>query len=289
MKKIISILFLLCFALSLYGQKQSYRGFYQTRFFNVFGEVKVIEAEFEVQENSAIVGKLKLGNDTKILQGQVESNGKFEVRTSSENGVVTLIKGQFPVTKNEGKVSLIQRTEQKGKGSRSISETGISGFIKQITPPAELKDVGITDDGKTLLWFQHSNPLFGKEWSDYPATVKKNGGVPQTAFEVEMKLDTPETERRFRFRIVVRDTGQKVWLGKDLSISSYGETKKSADGKEAINFFMGSTGNVLGGQVEIVSENDKEVVFKITNLRIKNVINDNYVQIDGYIHAVKTQ
>lgn len=288
MKKIFSILFLLCLQpVFLLAQTSAYKGFYQTRFFNVFGDVKVIEAEFEVRENNTVVGKLKIGNETRNLEGQVASKGKFEIRTLPDNGAVTIVKGELPVNGSPGKAALIERSEQKGNGSKSVSKSELSGFIKQLPPPVELKDVGITDNGKTQLWFQHPNPLFGKEWTDYPAVVVLKNSVGQ-AFEMEMKWKTADAERRFRFRLVVRVAGQKIWPGKEVAITSYAESKKSADGKSDINFFLASTDAILGGQIEIVSENESEMVFKITNLRFKRTGQEEPVQVDGYIHAVKS-
>lgn len=287
MKKFISILFLFCIPIFAFGQNKSFKGFYQTKFFNFLGDVKVIEGEFEVKENNAIAGTVKLGNDSKILQGTVDSKGKFEARTQPENGATTIVKGELPVNGKEGKVSFIQRVEQKGNGGKSVSESGINGFIKSISPPVELKDVGIVDNGKTLLWFQHSNPLFGKEWADSPASVEIKNTADQTAIEVTMKLKTDSMERRFRFRMLRRQPEQKIWKWEDLSISSYAESRKTADGKEDLNFFMGSQGNVTGGQIEIAGENENEIIFKITNLRIKKLSQEDSVQIDGFIHAAK--
>jgi hypothetical protein len=289
MKKFVSILILLFAPIFIFGQNQNYQGFYQTQFFNVFGNVKVIRADFEVRDDNTITGKIESGGTTKIIQGQVTSKGKFEARTLPENNVVTIIRGEFPRGGKDGKVSLIERTEQKGNGSKSVSENGISGFIKQVSPPAELKDVGIADNGKTLLWFQHSDPLFGKEWADAPSSAKISNIVGRAA-EIEIRSDVTNPARRFKFRINFRQPDQKIWAGSTIPLVSYTERKMDNAGKlEQINLFTGGNDDAMSGQVELISETENEMVFKITNLKFKKVGAESFVQVDGYIHAVKNK
>src|SRR4051794_19197037 len=146
-KKYIFLL-LLVLSVAADGQTRSYKGFYHSKFINVFGTEKIIEADFEVRENNLIVGKLMIDSEIKILEGQVESKGKFEVQTAPENGVTTLIKGEMPGrSEGEEKASLIRRTGKKG--GKNSSKTGISGFKKKVPAPAVLKDAGIVDNGKT--------------------------------------------------------------------------------------------------------------------------------------------
>jgi hypothetical protein len=289
MRKCLWLWLLFILPAAVYGQNQSFKGFYQARFFNVLGDIKVIEAEFEVQENNSIVGKVKIGDETKNLQGSVKSKGKFEAQTPATDGTALIIKGEFAFNGNDAKVSLIQRWQKKEKGSKQTSETTLSGFIKSMPPTVELKDVGISDNGKTQLWFQHTNPLFGKEWTDVPATVKLTNVAGQTSIAVEIKTKTSDSERGFSFRMWIRQKDQKVWLGRDLAMPSYREKKEKAAGgaNMELNFFLGSNGNVKGGQVEIVSEDENKIVFKVTNLLIKRYIRDDFVQIDGFIHAMK--
>lgn len=290
MKRNILFLFLLCLLPVFVFAQTSWKGFYQAQFFDVLGDVKVVEAEFEIQEDNQVSGKLKIGDQMLELKGEVESTGKFEARTLPVRGVITIVKGKLPSGNNPGKVSLIERTEKREKGSKSVFKSELTGIIKHLAPETvtELKDAAIKDNGKTELWFQHPNPLFGKEWTDYPAivAVKKTGST--TAFEMEMKSKTGEDVRRFAFRILVREDNQKLWTVREIGIVSYGESKKTVEGKKDINFFNASGASILGGQIEIISENDRGMVFKITNLRLKQVTEDNILQINGYIHAVKS-
>lgn len=289
MKKFISILFLICAPILAFGQNSSFKGFYQAQFFNVFGEVKIIRADFEVKADNTIVGILQFGADTEIIQGQVTAKGKFEVRTPVANNTVTIIKGEFPVTKNNGKVSLIQRTEQKGNGSKSVSENGISGFIKQFAPPVELKDVGIIDNGKTQLWFQQPNPLFDKEWSDAPTTVKISN-IAGRVIEIELRSEATNPARRFTLRLNFRQADQKIWSGADIPKILYAERQSDSSGKlEGFNLFTGRNSDTTSGQIELVSEGENEMVFKITNLKVQETSGEDFVQIDGYIHAVKNK
>lgn len=287
MKKLILFLIIFCSPIFLFGQNSQYKGFYQARFFNLFSEPKVIEVEFEVLENNLLKGKIKYGNEQKIIVGKVEKNGKFEARTEIKNGVFTIFKGEFPVTKNEGKVSLIERTEQKGKGSKSVSESGISGFVKVVPPPVELKDVGIIDIGKTQLWFQHSDPIFAKEWQDISVSAKITNTDGQN-LEVLIKSKTNDSDREFGIKLPYKQESQKIWNAKELKRAVYRE-RKYADGKlSKLNSFMLMNGKT-SGQIEIIRETETEIVLKITNLTIPKLGPDEFVQVDGYIYAQKSK
>lgn len=288
MSKFILIVVLSCFSLAAFAQNQSYKGFYQTKFFNFLGETKIIEAEFEVREDNSIVGKLKFGDVTKDIQGQTDGKGKFEARAAMENGVLTLIKGEFPNGKKEGKAALIQRTEQKGNGSKSVSETGINGFIKTIPPPEKLVDLGIADTGKTLLWIQSSNPYFDKEWAN-PATASEKLISGDRIIEIIVKSNTaPRSDHYFGLKLVYRKADQKIWTGSDMLDATYYENKFDADGNLASsNRFRGGQPEARSGQIEIISDSENEIILKLTNLKIKRLIGDDFVQIDGYIHALK--
>lgn len=287
MKKLILFLIMFCSPIFLFGQNSQYKGFYQARFFNLFSEPKVIEVNFEVSDDNLLNGKIKYGNVQKIIVGKVEKNGKFEARTEIKNGVVTIFKGEFPVTKNEGKVSLVERSEQKEKGSKSVSESGINGFMKVVSPPVELKDVGIIDNGKTQLWFQHSNPIFAKEWQDISASAKIINTDGQN-LEVLINSKTVDSDREFSIKLPYEKEGQKLRNATELKRAVYRE-RKYTDGKVSqLNSFMLMNGKT-SGQIEIIRETETDIALKITNLTIKKLGSDEFVQIDGYIYAQKSK
>lgn len=43
------------------------------------------------------------------------------------------------------------------------------------------------------------------------------------------------------------------------------------------------------GKLEIVKETESQIVFKITNLKIKPVANTDFVVINGFIYALKAE
>lgn len=292
MKKIFLFLLPFFFSTVILAQNQDFKGFYQARFVNILENVNLIEAEFEIKGDNSILGTVKLDDKTETLRGTIEPKGKFEIKSETVNNYTIIIKGDLSSKNADKKISLVRRFSEKTPGNKRVSENSISGFVSKTSPPTVVKEpetasVNIADNGKTQLLLRYANPLFGSDWKDFPATVKIGNSTPQTTYETQMKIKSENEERWFRFFIVRRNQEQKIWLGKDVGMSSYGELKKSADGSETRNFFLGTKRNILSGQIEIVGENEREMIFKITNYQIKRHLEEDSITIDGYIYAEK--
>lgn len=285
---IMSILFLLFLPIFSVAQKQSLAGFYQARFYDVRGTPSIVHVEFEIRENNSIKGKATLGGLTLDFDGTVDEKGEFQMTRPPYKDVNVIIRGNLPVSGKEGKVYFIQRQREKGSNGKRVSEATLNGCVEKVSSPVELKDVGIVDDGKTRLSFKLNNSVFDSDWNDFPATLKITGTGGETALEVEMNSLEDSQERRLRVRLVMQKEDQKVWNGREISNASYSEGKKSADGVETHNLFIGANNGILGGKIETVGDNEKEMIFKISNLQIKRFTKPDSVTINGYIHAAKS-
>ena len=140
-------------------------------------------------------------------------------------------------------------------------------------------EIDMKDEGKTHLLFASTSMRFTNEWRPVTTSFTKFGYETKTFKTIEIKDASGDSIRYIRFALPELP-GKKTWLANEGFTVSYRETK----GTE-VNSYM----TKQSGKIELVSEDDKEIVFKITNLQVKKLASENIVRIDGYIHAAKTK
>ncbi len=303
MRKVIVLLILFLPNLA-FGQ--SYEGSYRAVFFNLFSEPKMIVAEFEVRADNSLNGKIKIDDLLKTFSGLVDKKGKFEAVIEQAGNYTYKLKGKFD---KDNKISLIQRNQAGSGLNKSVSENGIEGKFSRIAA-AETNSVSqsqpkveLTDTGENRLKIEHSNLLYGTNWTDFTATVKF-GNTAKTPIGGESKRITGTDEASDYFVLLVnsktdnRQTlrinsplyidGKKIWRQSELRVISYRE-----GGGAQRNTFLASGETLCAdsryadGKLEIVKETDAQIVFKLTNFKIKRLSKEDFVTLDGFIYADK--
>lgn len=291
------IFFLLAFLLApSWAFGQSYEGSYRAVFFNLFSEPKMIVAEFSVAADDSLSGKLKIEADVKNFSGTVDKKGKFEAVIEQSGNYAYKLKGKFD---KDNKISLVQRNQIGSGLNKSVSESAIEGNFSKIASAepnsvstAELK-TEITDTGKSRLKITHSEPLFGTNWTDFTASVSFGNsnktsatGEASNDFVVVVRSKT-EGQQFLRINVPNYAPDKKVWRQKELRAVSYREVKD----EQRISFITGATlqtdSRYDAGRLEIVSESETRIVFKLTNFKIKRLGKEDFVTLDGFIYADK--
>ena len=284
MKKFISITFLLIAPFILLAQVSKYEGKYKAISFSLFGAEKM-RSNFEVSMDGTIKGDLRIGeNEEQIfenLKGSTNEKGKFEAQQILTDGTILSIKGNLPLPDQTGTISFTQKTIRKGGGKKSVSESGTSGFIARLPKDqsAPVPEIMIKDNGRTHLVFGNTNILFTKDWQPDTTKFSITNHETKTFKTIEINESVGDTSRRFRFALTEKE-GKKIWLEEERFNASYKEKK----GAEIKNFLQ-----TQSGKIELVSENNKEIVFKISNVQLRLIGTTEEVSINGYIYALKTQ
>lgn len=277
MKKFISITFLLIAPFILLAQVSKYEGKYKAISFSLFGAEKM-KSNFEVSMDGTIKGDLRIGeNEEQIfenLKGSTNEKGKFEAQQILTDGTILSIKGNLPLPDKTGTISFTQKTIKKGGGKKTVSESGTSGFIARLVPEIKIEDIG-----RTHLVFGNTNILFTKDWQPDTTKFSITSHETKTFKTIEINESVGDTSRRFRFALTETE-GKKIWLAEERFNASYKEKK----GAEIKNFLQ-----TQSGKIELVSENNKEIVFKISNVQLRLIGTSEEVSINGYIYALKTQ
>ncbi len=286
MKKFI-FLFLLIFPTLVCGQ--NYAGNYRAIFYNLSSQPITIMAEFEVRTDSSIIANVKVGDEIKILKGLVDKNGKFEVSGSAEGKTIYKLKGKFD---KANKISFIRRIEERSSGSKSVSESSLEGNFAKFEKTIETQPVNITLNGKNNLSVKQSTPFFGNEWTDFIAKLITKKGDPVDTFNLELVSDFSEGERKLSVILPIFSNKQKVWKSTELTWVIYSEKTKPVYRR---NWFSSTYEDfnknvgLQGGQIEIVGDNDTQMIFKLSNLKLKRVGKDDLVELNGLIYADKVK
>lgn len=302
MRKLLFLVILFCPAFA-FGQ--SFTGNYRAVFFNLFSDPKTIIAEFEVKTDNSLNGKVKVGEQLKTFSGTVAKNGKFEAVSEREGEMFYKLKGKFD---KNNKISFIQRTE-KGSGlNKSVSENGIEGTFakaavtkpKVENPNDSQPEVEMSDNGKSRLNIQQSAPLFGFDWSDFTSLVSF-GNSTKTPLGSESKKITGtddasdyfvlrakskvEGQQSLTITIPYKSPEQKIWRQNEVKVASYREVKVGDRNTFLASAMFQTDPRYSGGTLEIVSETETRIVFKLTDFKIKRLIKEDFVTINGYVYA----
>lgn len=306
MRKLFFLIILFCPAFA-FGQ--SFAGNYQAIFFNLFSEPKRIIADFEVKADNSLNGRVKIGEQIQIFTGTVEKNGKFEAVSEREGEMFYKLKGRFD---KNNKISFIQRTE-KGSGlNKSVSENGIGGtFAKVIvtkpkveTTNAPPPKIEISDDGNSRLIIEQLNPMFGTDWTDLTALVSFGNSTKTPVGSESKKITgTADASDYFVLRVKSKVEGlqsltisvpynspdQKIWRENELKVASYREVKGEDRNTFLASVMFQTDSRYVDGTLEVVSETETQIVFKLTDFKIKRLTKEDFVTISGYVYADKVK
>ena len=266
---------------------QNYAGNYRAIFYNLASTPITINAEFEIKTDKSIVARVKVGDEIKTLNGFVDKNGKFEVVSIAEGKTVYKLKGKFD---KANKLSFIRRIEERSKGSKSVSENSLEGTFAKVEKTSETRPVTPILDGNNNLSIKQSTPFFGNEWTGFTAKLITKKGDTVDTFNLELVSDVADGERKFSVILPIFSNKQKVWKSTELTWVIYSERTKPATKR---NWFSSTyddynkKAELQGGQIEIVGDNETQMIFKLSNLKVKRIGKDDFAEINGIIYAEK--
>lgn len=286
---------------------QSFEGSYRAVFFNLFSGQKMIVAEFAVKTDNSLSGKIKIDDSVKTFSGAVDKKGKFEAIIEQSGNYTYKLKGKFD---KDNKISLVQRNQIGSGLNKSVSESAIEGSFSKVkvalaepiaATPTEPK-AELIDNGKNWLKIAHSEPMFGTHWTGFIAAVSfGNSKITPVGSESKKITETSEASDYFvvqvkskiegqqtlRINVPLYAPGKKIWRQNELRTASYREVR----GEQRNSFLAGGTFltdlRYTDGKLEIVSETDTQIVFKLTDFKIKKLIKEEFVTLDGFIYADK--
>lgn len=299
MRKLI-FLFVLIFPNLAFGQ--SYEGNYRAIFFNLFSEPRTIITEFEVKQDNSLSGKIKIDTMVKDFKGTVDKKGKFEAVIEQVGSFTYKLKGKFD---RNNKISLVQRSQVGSGLNKSVSENSLEGNFAKVAKPVEKVEnnvpqtkIELIDNGKNWLKLDLSNPMFGTEWADFKAFVgfgistktplgtETQKTAESDYFIISVKSQI-EGQQELRINLQNYKSEQKLWKQNEIQVNSYREV----NGENRNSFLSGATMKTdpryAEGTLEIVKETDTQIVFKLTNFKIKRLTKDDFVTLNGFIYADK--
>ncbi len=285
---------------------QSYKGSYRAVFFDLFSEPRMIVAEFEVKADNSLNGTIKIDESVKTFSGTVEKNGKFEAVIEQIGKLTYKIKGKFD---KDNKIALVQRTQAGSGLNKSVSESSVEGkFSRVAAAQTDLagqthSQIELADTGKSWLKVEHSSPLFGSDWTDFTATIgygnssktpvggesKKVSGTGDASDHFVLLVNSKiEKQQNLRINAPLQTSDKKIWRENELRVISYRESS----GDQRNSFLVGgetlrSDPHYAEGRLEIIRETDTQIVFKLTNLKIKRLAKEGFVTLNGFIYADK--
>ncbi len=292
MRKIIFLLILL-FPTLIFGQ--SFTGNYRAIFFNLFSEPKTIIAEFEVKSDNSIIGKVKVGDEIKLFNGTVDKKGKFEAVSQIEGNSVYKLKGKFD---KDNKISFVQRVQVGSGLNKSVSENGFEGSFAKVAQvvnqPSDSTTnqpkVELIDNGKSWVKIEHSNLLFGNQWTDFIGKVMFKDSANERRIELTANVTIDQQKRSIRIFTKPMLPNQKVWKTTDLQTASYREESEKNNERNSFltaEHIYKENLALQNGTIEIVKETETQIVFKLANFKIKRLIKEDFVVLNGFIYADK--
>ncbi len=271
-------IFLLILIFPMFAFGQSFAGNYQARFISLDKNVSPF-VEFEVQLNGTVFGKLVVSQTTTNIRGSVDSLGNLEA-TSDESPNIYTLKANL---NRIGKITLSSRKQVNTGGTRSYSQSNMQGNLIRVE-----KNVA-TNTNQSELQIDQPNPFFEKVFSNATVKVIVEKSDLFNIYHLEMMGGADNTERGFYFSIArPRDSAQKSWKIDNIRHLNYVEKNENfvKTNRFRINYEMWlKNRDIASGEIELVSENSRQMVFRIVNLKIKNEANDDFVTINGLVYA----
>lgn len=279
MRKFI-ILLILLFPTLIFGQ--TFTGNYQARFISLDKNVNP-SAEFEIQADRTVIGKIIIKQSTTNIRGKVDSLGNLEAK-SVESAIIYTLKSNL----NEiGKITLTSREQVSTGNTQSYSNLVMQGNLIRIEKSSE--QVSSINNYKSELMIEQPNPLFEKQFSADSVKVIIEKNELLNIYHLQMMAETDDTERGFYFSIArPKDGEQKIWKIDNIRALNYVEKTKNFTKihrfRTTYEMWLKNK-DIASGEIELVSENSRQMVFKIINLKIKNESNDDMVTINGLVYA----
>jgi hypothetical protein len=275
MRKFIFLLILL-FPTLLFGQ--SFSGNYQARFISLDNNISPL-AEFEVKSDGTVVGKIIVSQTTTNIRGKVNSLGNLEATSNESPNSYTLKANLNQV----GKITLTRREQVNTGGIRSYSQSIMQGNLTRIDKNSSI------NTNKSELVIEQPNPFFEKIFTAKTTNVIVQKNDLFQIFHLQMTGGADNTERGFYFSIArPRDSTQKNWKIDNIRSLNYVEKNENfvKTNRFRITYEMWlKNKDIASGEIELVSENSRQMVFRIVNLKIKNEANDDIVTINGLVYA----
>jgi hypothetical protein len=298
MRKFIFLLVLL-FPTLAFGQ--SYEGKYRAVFFNLFSTTNITIAEFEVKADNSLNGTIKIDALFMPFSCTIDKKGKFEAIIEQFGNSTYKLKGKFD---KDNKISLVQRNQVGSGLNKSVSENTLEGTFSKVkeNPTAKVENtnsspkIELVDTGKSWLKMQFSNPLFGNDWSDFATEITFSSSVKMTSasqdsadyFNLVLKSKI-EGQQRLSIASANYSTTQKLWTAKDLRYISYREELETNRNSFMAGATMQTDPFYTDGTLEIVKETQTQIVFKLSNFRIKRFAKQDFVVLNGFIYADKVK
>lgn len=271
-------IFLLILAFPMLAFGQSFIGNYQARFISLDKNVSPL-IEFEVRSDGTLVGKIIVSQSTTNIRGTVDSLGNLEA-TSDESPTTYTLKANLTQI---GKITLSSREQVNTGDNRSYSQSIMQGNLTRVE-----KEFTIHNNISELE-IDQPNPFFEKVFSNATVKVIVEKSELFNIYHLQMMGGADNTERGFYFSIArPRDSAQKTWKIDNIRHLNYVEKNENfvKTNRFRINYEMWlKNRDIASGEIELVSENSRQMGFRIVNLKIKNEANDDIVTINGLVYA----
>jgi len=279
MRKFIFLLILL-FPMFAFGQ--SYEGNYLARFISLDRNVSPT-VEFEVRSDGVVVGKIIVSQLTTSIRGSVDSLGNLEATSEESPNTFTLKASLSPV----GKITLTSREQVNTGGIRRYSQSNMQGNLTRVEKSSAQDSAIHTNQSELII--EQPNPFFEKIFSTATVKVIVEKKDLFQIYHLQMMGGADNTERGFYFSIArTRDSAQKNWRIDNIRSLNYVEKNenfvKTNRFRTTYEMWLKNR-DVASGEIELVSENSGQMVFRIVNLKIKNEANEDTVTINGLVYA----
>lgn len=279
MRKLIFLLMLL-FPTLIFGQ--SFAGNYQARFISLDKNISPL-AEFVVQSDGTVIGKIIVSQTTTNIRGSVDSLGNLEAR-SNESSIIYTLKANL---NQGGKITLTSREQVNLGGIQNNSQSYMQGNFTRIEK-SSAQDSSINAN-KSELVIEQPNPFFEKVFTANAIKVIVEKNDLFQIYHLQMMGGADNTERGFYFSIArPKGSAQKTWKIDNIRAINYVEKNENFEktNRFRINYetWLKNRENA-SGEIELVSEDSRQMVFSIKNLKIKNEANDDIVTINGLVYA----
>lgn len=283
MKKLL-FLFILLFPTFVFGQ--TFVGLYKANF-NANGLTERTEVEFEIFAGGAVSGNIKTRTKIIKINGQIDSFGNLEAKSERESGTIYTLKANLD--RGNGKINLTERFEETSAGKQGFSQTYAQGIYQKIEKDLSSENAIAPSFEKTELIIEQPNPLFEKEFTVNDAEIRLIKEEIVNVYHFQMIIEGNGFRRAFYFSLSrMPNSPQKVWKIENIRFIRYLE---KTDNLTKTNNFHSDYDKwqkhreILAGEIELLQETSRQMVFKVSNLRFKNMLNDEIIIINGTVSA----